>query len=264
MALIDRSTLETEVEAARSRGLDQDVKALLKWSYELLGERLMMSTAFGKSGMVLIHMARELMPELPIYFLDTGFHFQETLDYADRIRREWGINIINYRPKLFGATFKAAYGENLYQSNPDLCCHKNKVEPFEEILERYQGWITAIRRDQSSTRAQAEPLELLENGKLKVQPLVLWPAERIDGYLEEHRIPLHPLMAQGYGSIGCAPCTKPGKGREGRWDGKKKECGLHFIGLSANNLAARANGKKEEPGESPQAAPQPAPPAISA
>lgn len=230
MDLIELPALEHAVREARRAGIDRDPPRVMRWARDLLGDRLMMSTSFQKGGMVLLHLARELMPDLPVYFLDTGFHFQETLDFAEKIKREWGLNLIMKRGKLFGEEFKARHG-NLYETNPNLCCHLNKVEPNNEILAQYQGWITAIRRDQSSTRAETEVLEILEGPKLKVQPLAFWTREQVNAYLDEHKIPIHPLYFQGYSSIGCGPCTQPSSDpsneRAGRWGGKKVECGLH-------------------------------------
>jgi phosphoadenosine phosphosulfate reductase len=229
---VDLKTLQREVETAKARGTVDDARALIAWAHELLGDQLMMSTAFGKSGMVILHMVRDIAPRLPVYFLNTGFHFPETLNYAEELRRKWKLNLILREPKLFGDAFKARYGEQPYRTNPDFCCHKNKVEPFAEILGEYRGWISGVRRDQGLSRAQAEALEILEGGKLKVQPLVAWRREQVDRYVEEHEIPLHPLFGEGYTSIGCAPCTQrpthPGDERSGRWAGiAKRECGLH-------------------------------------
>ncbi len=230
MALIPLEEMERAAAAARASGIDRDARAILRWARDLLGDGLMMSTSFQKGGMVLLDMVRESMPDLPIYFLDTGFHFQETLDFAERIRREWGLKIVWRTGKLHGEAFKAKYG-NLYETDPNLCCHLNKVEPNNELLAEYQGWITAIRRDQASTRAQAETLEVLEGAKLKVQPLAHWTREQIRAYLEERKLPVHPLYERGYASIGCGPCTQPSgdssNERAGRWGGKKVECGLH-------------------------------------
>jgi phosphoadenosine phosphosulfate reductase len=232
MALIDEATLSQEVEAARKQGIDREAREVIRWAHGLLGDKLMMSTAFQKGGMVILHMTREIIPELPIYFLDTGFHFPETLEFIETLRRDWRVNLILQRPKLYGEAFKAQHGEKPYETNPDLCCHNNKTEPMAELLENYQGWITAVRRDQASTRANAEPLEILEGPKLKVQPLALWGRAQVESYLQEHKVPLHPLYRQGYSSIGCAPCTRPCSDpqneRAGRWVGKAKtECGLH-------------------------------------
>lgn len=231
---LPRDELESKTREALARGLENNPRELLKWAHDLLGPRLMISTAFGKSGMSILHMLQDLELDLPIYFVDTGFHFQETLDYIDTLESAWGIKIQLQRPKLFGDEFKERFGEKLYENNPDLCCHKNKVEPFANLLEQYQGWIAGIRRDQSSTRAAAEALEVLESNQLKVQPLVLWTRKDVEQYLKDNKVPLHPLFSQGYPSIGCAPCTRPstddGDERSGRWAGKgKTECGLHLF-----------------------------------
>jgi len=230
MAVIDSAALDRAVGEARREGVDRDARRVLRWARDLLGEGLMMTTSFQKGGMVLLHMVRDQLPDLPVFFLDTGFHFQETLDFAEKIRRDWGIHLVYQRGQLFGESFQAKHGD-LFETNPNLCCHLNKVEPQNEILARYQGWITAIRRDQASTRAEADVLEILDGPKLKVQPLALWSREQVSAYLKEHQVPLHPLYAQGYQSIGCGPCTQPSSDatneRAGRWGGKKIECGLH-------------------------------------
>lgn len=250
MALKDRATLEQAVVEATAREISGDTRELLKWAYDLLGDNLMMSTAFGKSGMVLLHFVKDLIPGLPIYFLDTGFHFQETIDYANLLKRDWGLNLHFHRPKLYGDSFKEKYGEKLYETNPDLCCHKNKVEPFAELLDQHQGWIAGIRRDQSASRAEAEALEVLETNKLKIQPLVMWTRSRVEDYIADHDIPLHPLFSKGYRSIGCAPCTQAVTGddeRAGRWAGKEKtECGLHLFWKGKEDEEAPPKG-----GESP-------------
>jgi phosphoadenosine phosphosulfate reductase len=232
MALIDPGAIAREVESARRDGIDRDPRQAMLWAHGVLGDQLMMTTAFGKSGMVILDMTRELIPGLPVYFLDTGFHFPETLEFVETLRREWKVNLIVQRPALHGAAFAAKYGEKLHETDPDLCCHKNKVEPQRELLARYQGWIAGVRRDQASTRAGAEVLEILEGGKLKVQPLAHWGRAQVDEYIRDRRIPLHPLFSKGYSSIGCAPCTQPcsdpADERGGRWMGKAKtECGLH-------------------------------------
>lgn len=233
MDRIDPQTLRAAVDGARDAGIHQDPRRLLSWAHELLGRRLMMSTAFGKSGMAILHMVKDLVPELPVYFLDTGFHFKETLEYAQKLKEKWRVNLIFKRPKLFGVEFVKKFGEKLHDRDPDLCCHKNKVEPFRDLFGPdglHQGWITGVRRDQSSTRAEAEPIEVLEGGLVKIQPLSHWTREMVETYIREHDIDIHPLFAQGYSSIGCQPCTQPcndpANERAGRWGGKKVECGI--------------------------------------
>ena len=191
----------------------------------------MVTTSFQKTGMVILHILRDLAPDLPVYFLDTGFHFRETLEFAESIRRRWGIRLVLNRPRLFGDAFVEQHGR-LYETNPDQCCELNKVEPQRDLLLRYQGWIAGVRRDQTSARGEAEILELVAGDTLKVNPLAHWTRGEVDYYIATHRIPVHPLFARGYSSIGCAPCTRPSSDsrdeRAGRWAGTgKTECGLH-------------------------------------
>ncbi|MBI4605591.1 MAG: phosphoadenylyl-sulfate reductase [Planctomycetes bacterium] len=229
--MLDEATIAREVAAARERGVDRDPREVLRWAHELLGEGLMMTTSFQKSGMIILDFVRRIAPSLPVYFLDTGFHFQESLLFAERVREAWKVNIILHRPKLYGDAFQAQHGK-LYERDPDLCCHLNKVEPQRELLARYQGWITGVRRDQAATRETAEGIEVLEGAKLKIQPLAHWTRAQVDEYIHANAIPAHPLYELGYTSIGCQPCTQPcydpSNERAGRWMGKgKTECGLH-------------------------------------
>lgn len=231
---LDRHTLESAAAEALARGVDRDPRELLRWAHGLLGDQLMMSTAFGKSGMVILHMVKDVAPDLPVYFIDTGFHFRETLDFVKTLENDLGLRIRVERPVLTLEQFNAEYGEKLYERDPDLCCHRNKVEPFARLLDRYQGWIAGIRRDQAATRAHAESLEILESNQLKVQPLVHWTRLMVERYLTENRVPLHPLFSRGYTSVGCEPCTRPAVDaddeRSGRWAGTSKtECGLHLF-----------------------------------
>jgi phosphoadenosine phosphosulfate reductase len=264
MDLMGLAALEKAVEEARRAGVDKDPRGVMRWARDLLGEGVMMTTSFQKGGMVLLHMVREAAPGLPVFFLDTGFHFPETLQFAERIRKEWGLNLILRTGKLHGPAFEAKYGK-LHESNPDLCCHLNKVEPQAEILKEYQGWITSIRRDQAVTRAQAEVLEVLEGAKLKVQPLAGWSREQLGAYIKEHQIPIHPLYSQGYTSIGCGPCTQPSSDpqneRAGRWGGKKVECGLHTFWQSRAGGPPAASAPVEK--GVPEPSPAPGAPSVS-
>ncbi len=245
-----RPELEQAAAAARESGLDRDARRLIPWAYDILGDGLMMSTAFGKSGMCILHIIKELELQIPIYFVDTSFHFPETLRFVDTLRDQWKVNLLVERPELYGIDFIRKHGEKLYETDPDFCCQKNKVEPFSGLIKRYDGWITGVRRDQSSTRATAEPIEILEGGKLKIQPLAYWTLMDVNTYITENKIPLHPLFSQGYTSIGCAPCTQPNTDpaneRAGRWSGEAKtECGLHTHWKK--KAAAAAKGEEKIP-----------------
>ena len=246
-ARVDEETLAAAVRFARLVGIDRDARSVLGWAHELLGDQLMMTTSFQKSGMVILHILRDVAPGLPVYFLDTGFHFAETLEFAERIRFEWGVNLTLHRPSLYGDAFRARYG-SLYESDPDRCCSLNKVAPQRELLARHQGWIAGVRRDQSDARGGADFIELLEGGSLKIQPLASWTRADVEEYLRAYKIPVHPLFAHGYSSIGCAPCTQPSSDpndeRAGRWVGRaKSECGLHTMFVKAQPAGAEAEAR---------------------
>lgn len=253
MIRVEPSALRRAIATARERGIDRDAYRLLLWAHDVLGDGLMMTTAFGKSGMVLLHMVKDLIPQLPVYFLDTGFHFKETLEFLEHIRETWKVNLIRKRPKLFGPAIAKKHGARFYETNPDLCCHLNKTEPLAELFGEsgeYQGWITGIRRDQASTRANADSVELLEGNLIKVQPLAFWGRDEVEAYVRRHSIPLHPLLGRGYSSIGCEPCTSPcfdpSNERAGRWAGKKKtECGIHLHWKKAEKPAGQAGGRSD-------------------
>jgi phosphoadenosine phosphosulfate reductase len=215
---------------------------VLQWACSTL-DRLAVASSFQGSGLVILHMTRAIRPEVPVLFLNTGFHFPETLEFRDRIAGMWNLNLVELRGEHETPEGQSRrYGDGLYRMNPDHCCRINKVEPLQKALESYDGWISGVRRDQSPERAAARMVQtqLLPSGKAvaKIHPLAHWTQRDVDSYLSEHGIPTHPLLEQGYTSIGCAPCTKPvqhGHGREGRWaDSSKSECGIHtFGGLSA-------------------------------
>ena len=201
---------------------------------------LAVATSFQASGLVILHMLNEIRAGLPILFLDTGFHFRETMEFKDRITELLQVNLVELRGEhgsVEGQT--AIHGPELYRRDPDKCCHINKVEPLQKALEDYDGWISGIRRDQSPLRAGTPIIEaqMLPSGTeiLKIHPLANWTRDQVMTYLRENEIPTHPLLEQGYGSIGCFPCTRrvsvEEDERAGRWDGQgKTECGIHTFG----------------------------------
>jgi phosphoadenosine phosphosulfate reductase len=182
-----------------------------------------------------VHLITREKPELPVLFLDTGYHFPETYAYRDRMTAEFGLNLVNLSPKLTVAEQESRFGI-LYESAPDRCCGMRKVEPLFAGLEPYDIWFTALRRDQSPTRANLKVIDdfALPGGKhlRKVSPLADWTAKDVWAYLKEHGIPLLSLYEQGFTSIGCQPCTSvpadPDNPRSGRWAGRKLECGIHI------------------------------------
>lgn len=192
------------------------------------------TSSFQAEDVVVLHMVREILPEIPVIFLETGYHFPETLAYRDRIVAEWNLNLVNVQADRTVAQQEAEFGI-LNQTAPDRCCALRKVEPLFRALAGYQVWITGLRRQQSKSRAnlQAEETFALPTGHTlaKLSPLAEWTTRDVWQYAEAHRIPLLPLYELGYTSIGCAPCTSlpfdPNDPRSGRWSGQKLECGIH-------------------------------------
>lgn len=197
--------------------------------------RACVTASFQADCIVLLDMLVARRPDIPVLFLDTGYHFPETLEYRDRIAAMLRLNLVILKPKLTVAQQESQFGI-LYESAPDRCCGMRKVEPLFAALEEYDTWFTGLRREQSKSRAQLRPIDdfRLPTGKVlrKVSPLAGWTAREVWHYLREHGIPTLPLYERGYASIGCAPCTSlppdPDDPRSGRWSGRKLECGIHI------------------------------------
>lgn len=208
---------------------------------QFLQERLAGATeacvtaSFQAEDMVVLHLVRAILPQVPVIFLETGYHFPETLVYRDRMAAEWGLNLINVLPARTVAEQESEFGI-LYQSAPDRCCGMRKVEPLFRALQEYRIWVTGLRRQQSKSRANLQLAEdfSLPTGKIldKLNPLADWTTRDVWQYAEAEAIPLLPLYDLGYSSIGCAPCTTlpsdPNDPRSGRWGGQKLECGIHI------------------------------------
>jgi len=186
------------------------------------------TSSFQAECVVLVHLARELRPDIPVLFLDTVHHFEDTYRYRDEISGRWNLNLVNLRAE------EPAPG--LWREDTHACCARHKVGPLFAALTGYDVWFTALRRDQSPTRANLAEVEpfTLANGTVlrKVSPLAAWTTKDVWTYAKTHGIPLLPLYAQGYTSIGCEPCTSPpldpDDPRSGRWGGAKRECGIHI------------------------------------
>lgn len=194
------------------------------------------TSSFQTEDVIVVDLIRAQRPDVPVLFLETGYHFPETLAYRDQMASAWGLNLVNLIPKQSVADQEAQFGI-LYQSKPDQCCKLRKVEPLFAGLAEYDIWFTGLRREQSPTRAGLQPVESfkLPVGKTlaKISPLYDWTRRDLWEYMQAHQIPELPLYEQGYTSIGCAPCTalpvSAGDARSGRWQGKQKlECGIHI------------------------------------
>lgn len=216
---------------------------ILQWSYTTI-DPIAVATSFQASGMVILHMTTQLLAQsgrrVPVLFLDTGFHFPETLEFRQRVQEMWDLDIVDLRGEHGSAKRQAEiYGPQLYKRDPDKCCFINKVLPLQNALEGFDGWISGLRRDQSPLRATTPIVEaqLLPSGNevLKIHPLAHWTREDVKTYVAEHDVPTHPLLEMGFPSIGCFPCTRAVKmgeaERAGRWEGiAKTECGIHSFG----------------------------------
>jgi phosphoadenosine phosphosulfate reductase len=201
---------------------------------EAAGEPICLTSSFQTEDMVVLHLLRQQLPDVPVIFLETGYHFKELIAYRDRMTAEWGLNLVNAMPLTTLAEHEAQYGL-LHIVQPTECCRIRKVEPLMRNLEPFDWWFTGLRREQSPTRAGLRKVEdhKTPTGKQmkKVSVLADWTMAQVDAYAEAHGIPRLELYARGYTSIGCEPCTAiPEAGadaRSGRWGGKKLECGIH-------------------------------------
>lgn len=191
--------------------------------------------SFQAEGVVLLHMLIQHAPQIPVLFIDTGYHFVEVLRYRDQIARDWNLNLQNLSPRQTVAQQEASFGA-LYVTAPDRCCAARKVEPLFAELERHDSWFSGLRREQSKSRTslQATDVFVLPSGKRlrKLSPLAEWSTRDVWAYAERHEIPLLALYDEGYSSIGCQPCTSlpsdAANPRSGRWSGRKVECGIHI------------------------------------
>ncbi len=222
--------LDIERENARLEGASPEER--LAFAVETFGETLLFTSSFGAGSGVLLHLWSRVASQLPVVMIDTGFLFDETLEYRDRLARELGLRIEVARPTVPRDDFLWEHGADIQARDPDLCCARNKIDPLKPWIARSLGWVSGLRRDQSRTREHVPVLLPTEDGPIKVHPLATMTAEDVRAYVEKYAIPEHPLKAKRYLSIGCWPCTQPvadGEDeRAGRWAGKAKtECGLH-------------------------------------
>jgi phosphoadenosine phosphosulfate reductase len=228
-------TTETDLrELAEQGAKDLDGATavdLLRWADEHFASEYVVASNMQDA--VLIDMAAKVRPGVDVLFLDTGYHFAETIGTRDAVSEVYDVNVINVTPEHSVAEQDALLGKNLFARDPNECCRLRKVAPLGKALQGYSAWVTGLRRVEAPTRANA-PLISFDAafGLVKINPLATWTDEEIQDYIEANSVLMNPLVFDGYPSIGCAPCTaKPIEGadpRSGRWQGKGKvECGLH-------------------------------------
>ena len=236
------------IEEMNARFEHAEPREIVRWALEDSGvERLAIASAFQAEGTAIIHMAVGIRPDIPILFLETGFHFAETLAFKERLTEQLHLNVVDLTGDYTVERQDAEFGPRLYERDPKLCCELNKVIPFNRALEDLDGWVTGMRRDSAWTRANTPILswtELDSGPRLcKVNPIANWTRREAWSYLKANDIPHNPLYDLGYASIGCAPCTRmvfTGEDeRAGRWSGVlKTECGIHVDEARTQESAA--------------------------
>lgn len=201
-------------------------------AYTRAGKRLFTSSSFQSHSLVLLHILSRIDKSIPVYFINTGYHFPETIKFRDHITELFGLNTIDLMSEVPKYMQRDGEGKLLFASDPDHCCYLNKTQPMDGILRTYDVWINGVRADQSAVRAALKEEQPAPYGTVRFHPMLNWSAKMIWQYQKEHSLPKHPLEEKGYISIGCEPCTRrldPAmQEREARWYGLKKvECGLH-------------------------------------
>ncbi|MBG0851656.1 phosphoadenylyl-sulfate reductase [Streptomyces spinoverrucosus] len=228
-----RRTEELKALAERAGRDLEDASALeiLRWAAETFGKRFCVTSSMEDA--VVAHLASRAMPGVDVVFLDTGYHFEETIGTRDAVEAVMDVNVITLTPVQTVAEQDAEYGPKLHDRDPDLCCFLRKVKPLEQGLTNYDAWATGLRRDESPTRANTPVVAWDDKRqKVKISPIARWSQDDVDAYVTEHGVLTNPLLMDGYTSVGCAPCTRrvlAGEdARAGRWAGRAKtECGLH-------------------------------------
>lgn len=188
--------------------------------------KIMVTSSFAATSAYFLHIISRMRPQQTIFFIDTGYHFPETLAYKDYLIQLFGLKVKDVSPEDWKHAFTAQ--EQSYRNDPDFCCSINKVEPLEEVKKAYQVWVSSLMSWQTSHRAGLDIFEE-RRGIIKFYPMIDVSKQERDAYIREHALPFHPLVAKGYSSIGCSHCTVAGDDRSGRWvDTPKTECGLHL------------------------------------
>lgn len=232
-----RSRTESELEQlaldAKERFADATAEEVLTWAGETFGKQLAVACSMA-ADTVVTDLASRVVPGVDVLFLDTGYHFAETLGTRAGLEDALDIHIVDVTPKLTVAEQDEKYGPKLHDRDPGLCCQMRKVEPLNAALEGYEAWVTGVRREDNALRANTPLVDWDANHRMvKINPIAAWTFDNVLDYANEHDVIINPLLADGYPSIGCEPCTQrvaPGEDpRSGRWAGLgKTECGIHL------------------------------------
>lgn len=226
--------LDRDRELAERAGLELEgasAQEILAWADEHFGDAWCVASSMADS--LLPHLASSVHPGVDVLFLDTGYHFAETLGTRDAVAATLPVNVVTLNPRQSVPEQDASFGARLYERNPDMCCALRKVNPLRDGLKGYRAWASGLRRDETSARSDARVVEWDQRRRMvKLNPIAAWNQDMVDAYMNEFGVLENPLLSDGYGSIGCWPCTRriqPGEDlRAGRWAGRTKtECGLH-------------------------------------
>ncbi|MEU6436672.1 phosphoadenylyl-sulfate reductase [Streptomyces albidoflavus] len=223
--------LRTLAERAGAELEEAPALEIVRWAADTFGERFCVTSSMEDA--VVAHLASRVRPGVDVVFLDTGYHFPETIGTRDAVEAVLDVNVLTLTPRQSVAEQDAEYGPKLHDRDPDLCCALRKVKPLEEGLAGYAAWATGLRRDESPTRANTPVVGWdARRRKVKVSPIARWTQDDVDAYVAQYGVLTNPLLSDGYASVGCAPCTRrvaAGEdARAGRWAGTgKTECGLH-------------------------------------
>jgi len=218
-------------QGAVELGSEASAEEVLQWGAATFGHHMIVASNMQDA--VLVDLAATALPGVDVLFLETGYHFPETIGTRDAVAATYAVTIVNAEPEHTVAEQDSLLGRDLFARDPDRCCNLRKVVPLRQTLARYDAWVTGVRRVEAPTRANTPLVTFDENhGLVKLNPLAAWTDEQMQAYIDEHHVLVNPLVAEGYPSIGCRTCTiKPLPGadpRSGRWAGRAKtECGLH-------------------------------------
>ena len=227
----DAEDMRTLAEQAAADLADASAEEVIRWATDTFGDRICITSSMTDA--VIIHLASAVKPGIDVVFLDTGYHFPETVGTRDAVDVVYPVRLLNITPSRTVAEQDAELGPRLFGRNPDLCCYLRKVEPLERALKNYDAWITGVRRDETNSRRSTKVVEWDDRREMvKVNPIVGWSGKQVDEFIAEQGVLVNPLVYDGYPSIGCATCTarvEPGADpRSGRWAGTgKTECGIH-------------------------------------
>jgi phosphoadenosine phosphosulfate reductase len=227
----DAEQMRTLAEQAAEELADASAEEIIRWATDTFGDRICITSSMTDA--VIIHLASAVKPGIDVVFLDTGYHFAETIGTRDAVDVVYPVRMLNITPSRTVAEQDKELGPRLYGRNPDLCCYLRKVEPLERALTNYDAWITGVRRDETNSRRDMRVVEWDDRREMvKVNPIIGWTSKQVDEFIADNNVLVNPLVYDGYPSIGCSTCTARVEDgadpRSGRWKGTgKTECGIH-------------------------------------